>query len=74
MHPELEALVRAYDAARDGLGPEAARLRAVFESQVEEALAQRPGLSRESLLNLVRLQHRRWLRAQQTPPALPPEA
>jgi hypothetical protein len=32
MHPELEALVRAYDAAQDGLGPEAARLRAVFES------------------------------------------
>ena len=72
MHPELEALVRAYDAARDGLGPDAARLRAVFESQVEEALAQRPGLSRES--PLVRLQHRRWLRAQQTPPALPPKA
>ncbi len=74
MHPELEALVRAYDAVQESLGPEAPRLRTVFEGRVEDALAKRSGLSRESLLNLIRLQHRRWVRAQQTPTTLPPKA
>ena len=73
MHPELEQLIRAYDAARESRGPEAERFRAAFEVRLEAALAQRPGLSRESLLNMIRLQHWRWLRAQNAPPKLPPQ-
>jgi hypothetical protein len=61
MHPELERLIRAYDAAQETRGAEAEQLRGTFETLLEEALAQQPGLGRESLLNLVRLQHGGWL-------------
>ena len=74
MNRELEDLIRAYDAACDARDTEAAQLSAVFGARMDAALATRPGLSRESLLNLVRHAHRRWLRAQQRPPALPPQA
>ena len=74
MHPELEALIRAYDAAREAQGSNASGLRTLFENRLNEALAQRPQLNRETLLNLVRISHARWIRAQENPPALPPSA
>jgi hypothetical protein len=74
MDPELEGLLRAYDAAREASEPEAARLAAVFESRMDDTLAAHPGLSRETLFNMVRLAHRRWLRAQEKPSTLPPKA
>src|SRR5438046_2722587 len=36
MHPELEALIRAYDAARETRGPNAVKLRALFENRLSE--------------------------------------
>jgi hypothetical protein len=74
MHPELEALIRAYDAAREAQGPDAAKLRADLEDRQNDALAQHPQLNRETLLNLIRIAHARWVRSQQKPPTLPPNA
>lgn len=74
MHPELETLIQAYDAAREAQGPDASRLRTLFENRLNESLSRRPGLSRDTLLNLVRTAHARWIRAQEKPRALPPSA
>ena len=73
MNQELEALILAYDAALEQSEDEAQRRR-LFESRVEDALASRPGLNRETLLKLIRLRHRQWRRAQENPPALPLKA
>lgn len=74
MHPELQALIRAYDAAREAQKPDASNLRAIFETQLNDTLTEHPQLSRESLLNIVRITHARWVRSQQKPPTLPPTA
>ena len=75
MHPELEALLRAYDAAQEASGEEAAGLSALFEDRLEEALAKRSGLNRETLRRMVRRAHWRRLRAQERQPStLPPTA
>jgi hypothetical protein len=71
MNPELEELIRTYDAACEADDRDAARLAAYFESRLASALSTRPGLSRDTLLSIVRLAHRRWLRAQRKPPTLP---
>jgi ribosomal 50S subunit-associated protein YjgA (DUF615 family) len=74
MHPDLEALICAYDAVQESHGEEAIRRRAILFSRLDHVLAEHPNLSRESLRNAVRLAHQRWLRAQQRPPTLPPAA
>ena len=75
MNSELEALVRAFDAVGEaGSGPDSKRLDALFQSRIDDSLAQHPGLSRLTLLRMVDLQRRRWLRAQQKPTSLPPKA
>lgn len=42
MPPELEALIRAYDAAREARDPDASHLRALFEIRLRDVLAQHP--------------------------------
>lgn len=42
MHPELERLVRAYDAASESTRNEAAQRWAEFDSLMDNTLAQRP--------------------------------
>ena len=74
MNRELEDLLRAYDAACEAEDTQAARLSAALDAHLDAVLAAHPGLTRESLLNVVRLSHRRWLRAQRQPPAIPPTA
>lgn len=75
MNSELEALVLAFDSGRQAKdGVEAKRLEAVFQSRLDDVLAQRPGLSRQSLIRAVDYAHARWLRARHQPPTLPPKA
>ena len=75
MKPELEALVLAYDALREGRsGPKATQLSELFESRVDDALAGRPGVNRESFVDMIRLQHTLWCHAQKQTTTLPPKA
>ena len=74
MHPELEALLHAFDATREQKGKDAIHARQEFEALLKEALAARQNLSREGLISMVKLAYIRWLRANQKPPTLPPKA
>lgn len=74
MHPELERLIRAYDAASEATRNEAAQRLALFDGLIDDALAQRPDLSRETLLKMVRLAYSRWVHLQEKPSTLPPKA
>ncbi len=74
MNPELEALIRAYDEAKQAAPQEVNRLRAIYESQLEEVLRNHPNLSRQALLDMVRFARNRWLNSQQKPTFLPPHA
>ena len=75
MHPDLEALIQAYDAAIQAGPNEAARRRDEFEQLLKDVLSRASQhVSEDSLRNVVRLAHRRWLASQQKPPTLPPKA
>jgi len=74
MNAELEELVKAYDAFRQAKGPEARRLRQLYESLLAVSLAHRPRLSGESLRKAVRHAHLTWIKAQQKPTSMPPTA
>ncbi len=75
MDPELEGLLCAYDVAQETSGEEAARFSALFEGRLEDALAKRSGLNRETLRRMVRRAYWRRLRAQERQPStLPPKA
>lgn len=70
MKPELEALLKAYDAFKQTSdGPEAARLFALYEARFEAA-AQTTKTKRETLHNAVSKFHPRWVRAN-LPPGFP---
>jgi len=74
MNRELEALIKAYDAAIQAQGRESMRLEAIYESLLAEAQAQHKNISLEALDSVVRLAHSRWARAQARFPTLPPGA
>jgi hypothetical protein len=74
MNPELEALIKAFDAYAEATGRKAERLLLVYESRLEVAVSQRPGLSKASLQKAVESAYRRWRRNQNRPPILPPKA
>jgi len=75
MNAELEALVRALDAVIAArAGSEAAGLDQIYQSRLDDVLARYSGLSRRTLLGMVDLSHRRWLKAQRKPTSLPPRA
>jgi hypothetical protein len=74
MDPELEALLRAweaYDAQEQG--SEAERLLARYESSLASAAATRK-LNPDVLHRAVKWAFRDWIRAQSHPPTLPPKA
>ena len=63
MKPELEALLKAYDAFKQNPeGPEAARLFAIYEAMLEEA-SQATKINTETLRNAVSRFHPRWVGA-----------
>lgn len=70
MKPELEALLKAYDAFKQTPdGPAAARLFAIYEAKLEDAW-QTTKLNREALHHAVSRFHPRWVRAN-LPPGFP---
>ena len=74
MNSDLEALLKAYDAvleARDS--DELKRLRAIFESRVDDAVEKR-GLKKDVLLKGVRALHADWLKANRKQSTMPPKA
>lgn len=74
MHPQLEALIRAYDAfIQAGHGSEAPHLFEVYESLLEHSAAG-ASASKELLHRSVKRQYTRWLRANAHPTTLPPAA
>ena len=74
MHPDLEALIRLYDAASEASPGVAAERRDEFEQRFQEVLSRTPGISEEILRDAIRLAHRRWLAASRKPPTIPPKA
>ena len=75
MNPDLEVLLKAYDALRESTsGTKADEAAEQFEIQVGRALQMRPGLSKESLLRMVEFAYYGWVRAQKKPSAMPPKA
>jgi hypothetical protein len=55
MKPELEAILKAYDAARQAVRADKKRLLAIYDSEIERILEQYPGLSRSTLEKTIRL-------------------
>jgi hypothetical protein len=63
MKPELEELLKAFDAfVQTPKGPEADRLKSLYEACLEKT-AELSGRSEEQLDCAVRLFHPRWVRA-----------
>lgn len=73
MHPELEALLEAWDAVQNSTGETQTRRLALYRARLEDA-ALAGGTPAERLARAVRHQHARWLRAQQRTSTLPPKA
>ncbi len=74
MHPDLEALLQAYDAALEAGPQESSRCHDEFEQRLKDLRARTPGVSEDSLRNVIRLAYGQWLAKQQKPSALPPKA
>ena len=74
MDPELEALIKSYDAFIQARGPDAKHMLEIYESRLADVLERRPNLSKEQLQQAVRFAHLRWTLAQQKPSTLPPKA
>jgi hypothetical protein len=70
MKPDLEALLKAYDAFKQAPeGPEASRLRALYEAKLEDAAASTRTRT-ETLERAIERYHPRWVRAN-LPPGFP---
>ena len=74
MNPDLERLLEALDALESGEGQDFQELEAAFNSLLDSALENRPGLSRSSFLKALKLRHKAYLRSKQQPPTMPPQA
>jgi ribosomal 50S subunit-associated protein YjgA (DUF615 family) len=74
MNAELEALLHCYDAFRQASGAEAWRLNLVYQSSLDKVLERFPNLSRSTLQRMIDHAYRRWSRAQEKPPSIPPKA
>ena len=70
MNPELEALLKAWDAfTQSAEGAEGLRLRELYDAKLEE-IATRLGASGETVHRIVLRTHPRWVRAN-LPPGFP---
>ena len=74
MNRELEALIKAYDAAIQSQGKDSERLEAIYESLLADAKQRYPHLSLEALDRTIQLAYRRWVKAQRKYPTLPSQA
>ena len=74
MDPELEALLKSYDAFLEARGgADEQQLFALYESRLEDA-AQRGRINKESLDRAVRRKYTGWVKANTRPSTLPPKA
>ena len=76
MNPELEALILALDAVIEArTGGEAEKLEAIYQAKLDATLARRPDVSRERLVRVVDIAHRKWrLAADKKHTTMPPKA
>lgn len=74
MSPELERLLAALYEKLTCPPEEKAHRVATFERLVQDALARRPGTSRDELLDALQDRYREFCRTRRKPPTLPPSA
>jgi hypothetical protein len=74
MSPELERLLQALYEKRTCPPEEKAHRNATFERLLQDALARRPGTSRNELLDALHDRYEEFRRARHQPPTLPPRA
>jgi|1185.fasta_scaffold1524579_1 hypothetical protein len=74
MNRELEALIKAYDAAIQSQGQDSERLESEYEAQLGAVLERHPNVSLAALDSTVHLAHARWVKAQAKFPTPPPHA
>jgi hypothetical protein len=74
MHPELESLLRAYDAYREARGAESHARLQLYEARLAEIAEGHGAVSKESLHRAVKAAYWRWVHRQQKPSTLSPKA
>jgi len=74
MNAELEALLHCYDAFKQASGGEARRLNLIYQSSLDKVLERYPHLARRTLQQMIDHAYRRWCRAYDKPPSIPPQA
>jgi len=74
MSPELEKLLEALYEKFNCPPEEKAHRVATFERLFQDALARRPGTSRDELLNALQERYRDFLRSRRNPSTIPPHA
>ena len=74
MSPELQRLLEALHEKLTCPPAEKVHRVATFERLLRDALARRPGTSRDILLDALQDRYREFCRARRKPPTLPPSA
>jgi hypothetical protein len=74
MNPDLEELLKTYDAYAQSKKPESRKLFANYQSRLDAVIAKVPHLSRTNLHSSILARYPAWVKAQQKPSALPPNA
>ena len=74
MSPDLEKLLEVLYEKLTCPPEEKAHRVATFERLLNDAMARRPGTSRDELLNALQDRYREFCRARRKPPTLPPGA
>ena len=74
MSPELDRLLEALYEKLTCPPEEKPHRVATFERLLDDAMARRPGTSRDELLDALQDRYREFCRARRKPPALPPGA
>jgi hypothetical protein len=73
MNPELEELLKAFDAFQEATDANGKQLRAIYYSHLADC-ATRTGRPVETIDKLIRYKHGPWKLAQKRPSTLPPKA
>jgi len=75
MNAELEALILAYDAVQEARDRQAGQPIKDFEVLLNKTMEKQAGLSRDTLIRMVSVAHRKWTLAKaKKPPPMPPRA
>jgi len=74
MNPDLESLVKAFDAAQSSSPGDSSQLFDLYDLQLREVAA-RLRIEMQTLNRLVKWQHREWMKAEKRKPSsMPPKA